>query len=56
MKNKKYNREELIEKLEKLEIDKAIAIKEQQYEKASMLRDEYRKYNTLLEDLMNSHD
>ena len=38
------------------EVLKAIAIKEQQYEKASMLRDEYRKYNTLLEDLMNSHD
>lgn len=58
MKPKKteFTEEELISKLEELEIEKAKAISDQQYELASNIRDKYRKFNTMLEDLMNSHD
>ena len=42
--------------IEQLEIEKHEAIKNQQYELASNIRDQYRKFNTMLEDLMNSND
>jgi len=51
--NKKLSAEELIEILENLEKQKARAIKDQQCQNAAELRDQERKYRTLLEDLMN---
>lgn len=50
-----YTQEELIAKLEQLEQDKQKAIRDQEYALASNLRDEIRKYNEMLEDLMNNH-
>lgn len=49
----KYTQEELIELLEKVQMLKARAIKNQQYEFAAQLRDDDRKYRAQLEDLMN---
>ena len=49
----KLSEQELIEMLEKIEIMKAKAIKNQQYEFAAQLRDDERKYRAQLEDLMN---
>ena len=49
----KYTQEELIELLEKVQVLKARAIKNQQYEYAAQLRDDDRKYRAQLEDLMN---
>lgn len=51
--HKKLSEVELIEILEKIEIIKAKAIKNQQYEKAAELRDDQRKYRNQLDDLMN---
>ncbi len=56
MKNNELTEIELIAKLEQLEIEKHEAIKNQQYELASNIRDQYRKFNTMLEDLMISND
>lgn len=53
--NSDYTQEELIAKLEQLEQDKQKAIRDQEYALASNLRDEIRKYNEMLEDLMNNH-
>lgn len=53
--NSDYTQEELIAKLEQLEQDKQKAIRDQEYALASNLRDEIRKYNGMLEDLMNNH-
>lgn len=49
----KLSEQELIEILDKLDGMKARAIKNQQYEYASQLRDDQRKYRAQLEDLMN---
>ena len=51
--HKKLSEVELIEILEKIEIMKAKAIKNQQYEKAAQLRDDQRTYRNQLDDLMN---
>ncbi len=51
--HKKLSEQELIEILEKIELMKAKAIKNQQYEKAAQLRDDQRKYRNQLDDLMN---
>lgn len=56
MSEKEFTESELTEKLEQLEIEKDNAVKNQQYELASNIRDQYRKYNALLEDLINKHD
>ena len=49
----KYTQEELIELLEKVQVLKARAIKNHQYEYAAQLRDDDRNYRAQLEDLMN---
>ena len=51
--HKKLSEVELIETIEKIEIMKAKAIKNQQYEKAAQLRDDQREYRNQLDDLMN---
>lgn len=51
--HKKLSEVELIEILEKIDIMKAKAIKNQQYEKAAELRDDQRKFRNQLDDLMN---
>lgn len=50
-----YTHDELIAKLEKLDQEKHEAIKNQQYVLASSIRDQIRRYNEKLEDLMNNH-
>lgn len=52
-KKTEYTQEDLIVKMIQLETEKKDAIKNQQYELASNIRDQIRKYNELLEDLIN---
>ena len=50
------NIEETIQKLEELNNEKVLEIKNQNYERAAKIRDDIRKLTDLLEELMNPSD
>lgn len=50
------NEQELVKKLDELIALKDLEIKNQNYELAAQIRDDIRRYNTQLEELMNNQN